>query len=74
MHPEQVVPKFISLYSEEVNERFRKNYSSAAMKFGKVALDISYKMLDERSRVDRKPVAEFIHDMTGEKVEALINK
>ncbi len=74
IHPEQVVPKLISLYSEETNESFRKNYSRTAEKFGKVALDYSYKILDERSRVDRKPVAEFIHDMTGEKVEDLINK
>ena len=35
---------------------------------------MAYKVLDEKSRLDRLPVALFIHDMTGEKVEDLINK
>ena len=74
IHPEQVVPKLINLYAEEPNENFRKNYSNAAEKYGKPALDVAYKLLDEKSRVDRRPVAEFIHDITGEKIEALINK
>ena len=74
VHPDQVVPKFISLYSEETSESFRKNYSRAAERFGKVALDIAYKILEEKSRVDRKPVAEFIHDITGEKVDDLVNR
>lgn len=74
IHPEKVVPKILDKYSTEDNEYLKKHYIRCVQKFGKVALDLSYKILDEKSRVDRRPVAEFIHDMTGEKVEDLINK
>ena len=73
-HPEQVIPKMISLYGEEYSVDFRKNYIWAAKKYGQTALDIAYKVLEEKSRIDREPVAQFIHDITGEKIEDLMNR
>ena len=74
IHPETVVPKIISIYEDEENDALRRHYVNSVQQFGKVGLDMAYKVLDEKSRLDRLPVALFIHDMTGEKVEDLINK
>lgn len=74
IHPEAVVPKIISVYGDEDNDALRKHYVKSVQQFGKVGLDMAYKVLDEKSRLERLPVALFIHDMTGEKVEDLINK
>ena len=73
-HPETVIPKIITLYEEEDNDALRKHYVDAVQRFGNVGLSTAYKVLDEKSRLERRPVALFIHDMTGEKVEDLINK
>ncbi|MBQ2591964.1 MAG: hypothetical protein II567_01615 [Candidatus Riflebacteria bacterium] len=74
IHPEIVVPKLIKVYSDEDNEALKKHYVKSVEQFGKVGLDTAYKVLDEKSRLERRPIALFIHDMTGEKVEDLINK
>ncbi len=74
IHPEVVIPKIISVYGDEDIDALRKHYVSSVQQFGKIGLDIAYKVLDEKPRLERLPVALFIHDMTGEKVEDLINK
>ncbi len=74
IHPDAVVPKIISVYGIEDNDALRKHYVKSVQQFGKVGLDTAYKVLDETPRLERLPVALFIHEMTGEKVEDLINK
>ena len=74
IHPETVVPKIMSVYADEDNDALRKHYVKSVQHYGKIGLDIAYKVLDEKSRLERRPAALFIHDMTGEKVEDLINK
>ena len=74
IHPDVVVPKIMNIYAEEDIDALRKHYVGAVQQYGKVGLDTAYKILDEKSRVDRLPAAQFIHDMTGEKIEDLINK
>ena len=74
LHPDVVIPKIMGIYADEDNDALRKHYVSSVQLFGKVGLDTAYKVLDEKTRLERLPAALFIHDMTGEKVEDLINK
>ncbi len=74
IHPEIVVPKIISVYCDEDCEPLRLRYVKSVQKYGKVGLEQAYKILDGTPRLERRPIAHFIHDMTGEKVEELMNK
>ncbi len=71
--PELVIPKLIEVYNSEKNDFLKKHYVRCATNYGKIAQTIGYKILDEHTRLEREPIAKFIHDMTGEKIEDLIN-
>ncbi|MBR4330294.1 MAG: hypothetical protein IKP71_10625, partial [Candidatus Riflebacteria bacterium] len=72
--PDKILPKLIDTFFSENNDYLRKQYAECASSYGKEALDYAYKLLEEKSRVDRRPVALFIHEMTGEKVDDLVNR
>ncbi len=74
IHPEIVIPKIISVYGDEDCEPLRLHYVDCVRQYGKAGLDVAYKVLDGAPRVERRPIAHFIHDLTGEKIETLMNK
>lgn len=74
IHPDVVIPKIISVYGDEDCEPLRLHYVDCVRRYGKAGLDVAYKVLDGAPRVERRPIAHFIHDLTGEKIETLMNK
>ena len=72
--PDVVIPALIEKHESELHDDMKKHYAKCGSYFGKQGLDVAYKMLMESTRIDRKPIAEYIHNITGEKVETLMNR
>ena len=69
-----LIPVLIEKHESELHDDMKKHYAKCGSYFGKQGLDVAYKMLMESTRIDRKPIAEYIHNITGEKVETLMNR
>lgn len=72
--PEKIIPILIKDYAEENDQYLKRHIYYWVNKFGKSGLQVLYHELDGTDRVDRKPVAELISRITGEKVQNLIDR
>lgn len=72
--PEKVIPVLAKDYAAENDIYLKRHLYYWVNKFGRPGLKILYNELEETPRVDRKPVAELISRITGEKIQALIDR
>ena len=72
--PEKVIPALARTYSREDDIYLKRNIFFWVNKFGKPGVEVLYRVLDNTARVDRKPVAELISRITGEKIQELLDR
>lgn len=72
--PQKVVPVLLRDYIAEKDIYLKRHVYYWVNKFGKPGVNVLYRELEEADRVDRAPIAELISRITGEKVQALIDR
>lgn len=72
--PEKVIPVLVKDYAEENDLYLKRNIYYWVNKFGKPGLRVLYNELEATDRIDRKPIAELISRITGEKIQSLIDR
>lgn len=72
--PDRVLPVLVARYAREQDSYQQRHIYYWVNKFGQPGTEILYRILNDTARVDRKPVAELLSRMTGEKIQDLINR
>ncbi len=72
--PERVIPALVSCYAKEDDIYLKRNIYYWVNKYDRSGVQVLYKVLDNTARGDRKPVAELISRITGEKMQELIDR
>ncbi len=73
-NPQKVIPRLAKEYAREKDQYLKRHLYYWVNKFGKPGVKVLYEILEDAARVDRRPVAELISRITGEKVNELINR
>ncbi len=72
--PERVIPALVSCYAREDDIYLKRNIYFWVSKYGNPGAQVLYKLLENTARGDRRPVAELISRITGEKIQELIDR
>jgi len=72
--PEKVIPILAKDYAAENDIYLKRHLYYWVNKFGKPGIQVLYRELEETARVDRKPLAELINRITGERIQTLIDR